>query len=150
MDTRYTLPDVIQTDAAINPGNSGGPLLNLHGQVVGVNFAIRSEVRSNSGVGFAVPAAVARRVVPALIEDGAYDYAYLGLSGSTISAGLAQTLELPDGQLGVYVAEVIPGGPSDDAGCAAATALSGRPASSTAAAHREPSTANRCSASRTW
>ncbi len=116
METRYTLPDVIQTDAAINPGNSGGPLLNLNGQVVGVNFAIRSEVRSNSGVGFAVPAAVVRRVVPALIEDGAYNYAYLGLSGSTISAELSKTLELPEGLLGVYVAEVIPGGPSDDAG----------------------------------
>ncbi len=116
METRYTLPDVIQTDAAINPGNSGGPLLDLYGQVVGVNFAIRSEVRSNSGVGFAIPAAVVRRVVPALIENGAYDYAYLGLSGSTISAELAKTLELPNDLLGVYVAEVIPGGPSDAAG----------------------------------
>jgi len=115
-DTRYTLPDVIQTDAAINPGNSGGPLIDLEGQVVGVNFAIRSEVRSNSGVGFAIPAAVARRVVPALIEKGAYDYAYLGLSGSTISAQAAKILELPEDLQGVYVAEVIPGGPSDQAG----------------------------------
>ena len=115
-DTRYTLPDVIQTDAAINPGNSGGPLIDLEGQVVGVNFAIRSEVRSNSGVGFAIPAAVARRVIPALIEKGAYDYAYLGLSGSTITAQVAKTLELPDDLQGVYVAEVIPGGPSDKAG----------------------------------
>ena len=114
--TRYTLPDVIQTDAAINPGNSGGPLVDLNGKVVGVNFAIRSEVGSNSGVGFAIPASVVRRVIPALIEAGRFDYAYLGLSGSSISADLASALDLPDGLLGVYVSEVIPGGPSADAG----------------------------------
>ncbi len=119
MSTRYTLPDVIQTDAAINPGNSGGPLIDLQGRVAGVNFAIRSQERSNSGVGFAIPAAVVRRVVPALIETGEYDYAYLGLSGSSISADIAGALDLPEGLLGVYVAEVIPGGPSADAGCAA-------------------------------
>ncbi len=114
--TRYTLPDVIQTDAAINPGNSGGPLIDLDGNVAGVNFAIRSEERVNSGVGFAIPAAVVRRVVPALINDGEFDYAYLGLSGSSIGADLAGALDLPDGLLGVYVAEVIPGGPSATAG----------------------------------
>ncbi|RME60398.1 MAG: 2-alkenal reductase, partial [Caldilineae bacterium] len=80
---RYALPEIIQTDAAINPGNSGGPLLNLHGEVVGVNFAIRSEVRSNSGVGFAIPVAVVQRVVPALIEEGVFTYPYLGISGAT-------------------------------------------------------------------
>lgn len=114
--TRYTLPDVIQTDAAINPGNSGGPLIDLEGRVAGVNFAIRSQQRSNSGVGFAIPASVVRRVVPALIEQGRYDYAYLGLSGSSITADLSTALELPEGLLGVYVAEVIPGGPSANAG----------------------------------
>jgi 2-alkenal reductase len=114
--TRYTLPDVIQTDAAINPGNSGGPLLDLNGRVVGVNFAIRSQVRANAGVGFAIPVSIVRRVVPALIADGNYSYSYLGLSGSSINAGLAQALELPDNQLGVYVATVIPGGPADAAG----------------------------------
>ena len=115
-ETRYTLPDVIQTDAAINPGNSGGPLLDLNGKVVGLNFAIRSEVRSNSGVGFAIPVSIMRRVIPALIEKGAYSYAYLGLSGSSIGPMLAGRLELPSNLLGVYVAEVIPGGPSDAAG----------------------------------
>lgn len=114
--TNYTLPDVIQTDAAINPGNSGGPLLDLNGNVVGINFAIRSQVRSNTGVGFAIPVSIIRRVVPALIEDGRYAYAYLGLSGSSINPYLAQALELPANHLGVYVATVIPGGPSDDAG----------------------------------
>lgn len=114
--TNYTLPDVIQTDAAINPGNSGGPLLDVNGNVVGVNFAIRSQERFNAGVGFAIPAAIIRRVVPALIEEGHYAYAYLGLSGSSINPFLAEALELPVNRLGVYVATVIPDGPSDEAG----------------------------------
>jgi S1-C subfamily serine protease len=115
-NNRYTLPDVIQTDAAINPGNSGGPLVNLTGEVVGVNFAIESQTRQNSGVGFTIPVSIVKRVVPALIEDGAYKYAYLGLEGSTISAQLAEALELPDNTLGVYVSAVVPGGPSETAG----------------------------------
>ena len=115
-NNRYTLPDVIQTDAAINPGNSGGPLLNLDGEVVGVNFAIESQTRQNSGVGFAIPSSIVQRVVPALIADGAYKYAYLGLEGSTISPQLAEALELPDNTLGVYVSGVVPGGPSAEAG----------------------------------
>jgi 2-alkenal reductase len=115
-NNRYTLPDVIQTDAAINPGNSGGPLVNLDGEVVGVNFAIESETRQNSGVGFTIPVSILKRVVPALIEEGAYKYAYLGLEGSTISPQLAEALELPDNTLGVYVSSVVPGGPSEQGG----------------------------------
>ncbi|MCB0061391.1 MAG: trypsin-like peptidase domain-containing protein, partial [Caldilineaceae bacterium] len=80
---QYTLPDVLQTDAAINPGNSGGPLLNLLGEVVGVNFAINSATRSNSGVGFAIPVNIVNRAVPALIEDGSYNYPYIGISGGS-------------------------------------------------------------------
>lgn len=114
--TRYSLPEVIQTDAAINPGNSGGPLLNLNGKVVGVNFAIRSEARSNSGVGFAIPVSVVKRVVPALISEGAYQYPFLGISGSTITAPVAAQENLEPNVLGVYVAQVISGGPSADAG----------------------------------
>lgn len=113
---RYTLPDVIQTDAAINPGNSGGPLINLRGEVVGVNFAIESPVRGNSGVGFTIPVSIVRRVIPALIEQGRFEYAFLGLSGSTISPELAKNLDLPNTLLGVYVATVIAGGPSEAAG----------------------------------
>lgn len=112
----YTLPDVIQTDAAINPGNSGGPLLDLNGNVVGVNFAIRSQERFNAGVGFAIPVSIVRRVIPALIADGHYAYAYLGLSGSSINPFLAEALDLPANHLGIYVATVIPDGPSDEAG----------------------------------
>jgi 2-alkenal reductase len=114
--SRYTLPDVVQTDAAINPGNSGGPLIDLAGRVVGVNFAIRSEIRANAGVGFAIPVSIIHRVVPALITEGHYAYAYLGMTGSTISAVMAEALELPENRLGVYVAEIIPGGPAAESG----------------------------------
>src|SRR5690606_37078581 len=73
----YSLPEVIQTDAPINPGNSGGPLLNLSGEVVGVNSAIRSSTGLNTGVGFAIPVAAVQRIVPSLIEDGTYSYPYM-------------------------------------------------------------------------
>ncbi|MCB0108878.1 MAG: trypsin-like peptidase domain-containing protein [Caldilineaceae bacterium] len=112
----YSLPDLIQTDAAINPGNSGGPLLDLAGEVVGVNFAINSPVRANSGVGFAIPASVIAKVVPALINDGAYHYAYLGIAGGTITAQVAQAHGLSDNVLGIYVGDVNQGGPAGKAG----------------------------------
>ena len=119
---RYSLPEVIQTDAAINPGNSGGPLLNLSGRVVGINFAIRTQERSNagtgvnSGVGFAIPITVANRVLPTLIRDGEYLYPFLGVAGGTISAPLAASMNLKPDVLGVLVNEVMRGGPSADAG----------------------------------
>src|SRR5690606_23444321 len=104
---QYSLPDVIQTDAPINPGNSGGPLVDLNGQVIGVNFAIRSEIRANSGVGFAIPVSVVRRVVPALIDEGFFRYAYLGISGGTISPQLAEQVDIPPNTLGVFVSGVV-------------------------------------------
>jgi 2-alkenal reductase len=112
----YSLPDVIQTDTAINPGNSGGPLLNLKGEVVGVNFAINSMSGSNSGVGFAIPVSVVEKIVPALINDGGYAYSYLGISGASINASVAEEQNLDDNQLGVYVATVVDGGPAAEAG----------------------------------
>ncbi|GAB4557264.1 MAG: trypsin-like peptidase domain-containing protein [Anaerolineae bacterium] len=113
---RYTLPDVIQTDAAINPGNSGGPLLNLSGEVVGVNFAIESPVRASSGIGFAIPVSIIQRVVPALIEEGKFHYAWLGIAGNDITPMLAKALDLPENTLGAYVQTVTPNGPADEAG----------------------------------
>lgn len=110
---RYTLPDVIQTDAAINPGNSGGPLLNLEGEVVGVNFAINSPVRANSGVGFAIPVGIVERIVPALINEGAYPYPYLGISGGTITRDLIEAENLPEDARGAWVGAVVDGGPSE-------------------------------------
>ncbi len=114
--TNYALPDIIQTDAAINPGNSGGPLLNLHGEVVGVNFAINSPVRANAGVGFAIPASIVAKVVPALIEEGFYRYPFLGIAGTTITADVAAEQDIPANTLGVFVAQVVRGGPADEAG----------------------------------
>lgn len=124
-ENRYTLPDVIQTDAAINPGNSGGPLLNLDGEVVGVNFAIESPVRSNSGVGFAIPVSVLSRVAPALIADGRFAYPFLGISGTGITPEVAKQLELENTQTGAYVGGVIPDGPADEAGVIGADPDSG-------------------------
>jgi 2-alkenal reductase len=114
--SRYSLPDVIQTDTAINPGNSGGPLLNLNGEVVGINFAINSTAGSNSGVGFAIPVSVVQKVAPALIAEGKFDYAYLGIAGQTINAFVAEESEIADNTLGVIVAEVVSGGPAGEAG----------------------------------
>ncbi len=121
-ESRYTLPDVIQTDAAINPGNSGGPLLNLNGEVVGVNFAIESESRANSGVGFAIPVSIVERIVPALIENGAYNYPYLGISGTSITPALARELGVENEVTGAYVASVVAGSPAADAGLVGAAA----------------------------
>ena len=108
--------DIIQTDAAINPGNSGGPLLNLAGEVIGVNTAIESSTQQNSGVGFAVPSNIIARVAPTLATKGHYDHPWLGISGGTITACVATQMGLPAEQLGVLVAEVTGGGPAQAAG----------------------------------
>ncbi len=112
----FSIPDSIQTDAAINPGNSGGPLLNEQGEVIGVNAQIRSESRSNSGVGFAVPINVVNRVVPALIADGEYVHSYIGVSGSTLSPICADDLGLPQTLRGALVNLVLPDTPAARAG----------------------------------
>jgi 2-alkenal reductase len=112
----YTIPDSIQTDAAINPGNSGGPLLNERGEVIGVNAQIRSEVRANSGVGFAVPVSILGRVVPSLIDSGRYEHSYLGVRGVTFSPLCGPDLDLDPARRGVIVEEVLAGGPAARAG----------------------------------
>lgn len=114
--TGYNIPLAIQTDAAINPGNSGGPLLNERGQVIGVNFQIQSAVRSNSGVGFAIPINIVQRVVPALIANGVYKHAWLGISGQTYSPAWAEALGYPETARGAYVVTVREGGPAARAG----------------------------------
>lgn len=114
--TGYSIPLAIQTDAAINPGNSGGPLLNDRGQVIGVNFQIRSAVRSNSGVGFAIPINIVQRVVPALIRDGVYKHAWLGIRGQTYTPAWAEALGFPRDARGAYVMSVITDGPAARAG----------------------------------
>ena len=113
----FSIPQVIQTDAAINPGNSGGPLLDLQGRVIGVNTAIRTLLGGNIGIGFAVPVNLVKRIVPRLIEEGKFHYPYLGITAETefTLAQLAVELDLPTDR-GVLVAAVVPGGPADQAG----------------------------------
>ena len=114
--TTFQIPDIIQTDAAINPGNSGGPLLNLHGEVIGVNTAIESPVRGSSGIGYAVPANIVSNIVPQIIANGRVDTPWLGISGQILTEETAVTLGLPDTQQGILVSEVIGGGPAAAAG----------------------------------
>jgi 2-alkenal reductase len=122
----YTLPAVIQTDAPINPGNSGGPLLNLDGQVVGINAAIASTTGANSGVGFSIPVAAIQRIVPNLIADGRHVYSYLGVSfDDEISLADQALYDIPQ-TLGAYVVGIAAGGPADAAGLRAANQNSGR------------------------
>jgi 2-alkenal reductase len=122
--TTYSLPEVIQTDAPINPGNSGGPLLNLAGEVVGVNAAIASTTGAGSGVGFSIPVGAVRLVVPALIEDGEYVYPYMGASfDDEVSLDDQAIYDLPQTR-GAYVLGVTRGGPADQAGLSPANAAS--------------------------
>jgi 2-alkenal reductase len=118
--TPFRIPRAIQTDAAINPGNSGGPLLNLDGEVVGVNAQIASQTGTNTGVGFAIPSDVVRRVVPALIEEGAYPWPWLGVSGTSVNLLIQQANDLSI-QRGAYIAQVVEGGPAEEAGLQGAT-----------------------------
>ena len=122
--TRFSIPQAIQTDAAINPGNSGGPLLNMEGEVIGVNAQIRTAggTMANSGVGFAIPSNVVRLIAPVLIEEGAYEWPYLGVQGVRQGVDLAiqRANELPT-QQGAYIHQVIPGGPAAEAGLQGST-----------------------------
>jgi S1-C subfamily serine protease len=115
-NSTYSIPEVIQTDAAINPGNSGGPLLNRHGEVIGINAMIISESGSSDGVGFAVPINIAKQIVPTLIAGEDYEYAWLGISGASVISEVAQAMELPAGAQGVLIISVAQNGPAAQAG----------------------------------
>ena len=116
-NTAYSIPQAIQTDAAINPGNSGGPLLNLKGEVVGVNAQIETSGTggSNLGVGFAIPVSIVQRVIPALIQTGRYNWSWLGVSGFTVDPSLVKAMSLPVEQ-GAYISSITSGGPAETAG----------------------------------
>ena len=118
----YSEGDIIQTDAALNPGNSGGPLLNLNGEVIGVNAAINTSGYTasgepvNSGIGFAISINIVKRVVPSLIANGKFDYPYLGLSSvDDLALADIEALGLKS-YTGVYVTGVVAGGPAEQAG----------------------------------
>ena len=115
-DSQFSNPNIIQTDTPINPGNSGGPLLDRYANVIGINAQIISRSGSSSGVGFAVPINTAKRIVPVLIEEGDYSYAYLGISGTTLGNILAEINGLPSQTRGVLLVGVVPDGPADKAG----------------------------------
>jgi S1-C subfamily serine protease len=112
----YSIPDVIQTDAAINPGNSGGVLVDIEGKLIGVTTAIESPVRANSGIGYVVPSVIVQKVVPILIKDGSYQQPWIGISGHDLTPELAKLMNLDSTQHGALVIEITAGSPADTAG----------------------------------
>ena len=107
--------DFLQTDAAINPGNSGGPLLNLNGEVIGINTAISSRSGGYDGIGFAIPSNLARWVGEQLVDSGTVRRAYLGVAIQPVDNGLAEKFGVPVGQ-GALISQVMPDSPADEAG----------------------------------
>ena len=111
----FSIPDVIQTDAAVNPGNSGGPLLNMKGQVIGITTAIQSGTGEFAGIGFAVPSNTISKIVPILIKEGKYKHPWLGISGVDIDPDLANVLGLQDTK-GLLVVSIVKNSPAEKAG----------------------------------
>jgi S1-C subfamily serine protease len=118
---QFSIPQIIQTDAAINPGNSGGPLFNYRGEVIGVNTAIRSNVEQSAGIGFAVPSNIVRLMADQLIAAGRVEHSYLGITGTTLTSNIAEALGLDMRTTGVLISSVVTGGPAAAAGLRGAT-----------------------------
>jgi 2-alkenal reductase len=115
--TPYNIPQAIQTDAAINPGNSGGPLINMRGEVIGINAQIRvsEEGGGNTGIGFAIPINILKLIYPNLLQEGSYRWPYLGVSSPSENA-LSLSATDVEAQRGALIAQVESGGPSAEAG----------------------------------
>ncbi len=111
----FSIPSVIQTDAAINPGNSGGPLINMEGKVIGVNSAIYTRTGYFVGVGFALPSNMVNKVALSIIETGSFRHPWLGVSGTNITPGIAKSLDLQEPR-GFLVVDVVSGSPAEKAG----------------------------------
>ena len=112
----FSMPQVVQTDAAINPGNSGGPLVDRGGRVIAISTQIARRSGGSMGVGFGIPVNTAKLIVPELIDKGRYEYSYLGISGFSLSNTLADAMSLPDDSRGAVIAAVIEDSPAEDAG----------------------------------
>lgn len=117
----FSIPEVIQTSAAINPGNSGGPLLNMAGQVIGMNTAIRTDTGDFAGIGYAIPSNQIARIVPALIKDGTYQHPWLGIEGRTLTRDIALANGLARDTKGVVIEKVEANSSASKAGLVAAT-----------------------------
>jgi len=111
----YTIPDIIQTDAPINPGNSGGVLVDIYGRLIGVTTAIESPVRANAGIGYVVPSIIVNKIVPVLINEGSYQQPWIGITGTTLTAEIAELIDLDANVRGALVIEVTPDSPADKA-----------------------------------
>lgn len=118
---RFSIPDVIQTSAAINPGNSGGPLLNMFGQVIGMNTAIKTDTGNFAGIGYAIPSNQIARIVPILIKDGTYKHPWLGIVGRSLTPDTALVNGLARNFKGVVVEKVSTDSSASKAGLEAAT-----------------------------
>jgi S1-C subfamily serine protease len=108
-DKGFSIPNAIQTDASINPGNSGGPLLDMRGQVIGVNTAGIFP----GGIGLAVPSNTVIRIIPVLIEEGNYTHPWLGITGTTLTADLAKRENIDRNQKGVIIDNIVKDSPAD-------------------------------------
>ena len=115
-NTPFSVAQVVQTDAAINPGNSGGPLVDRNGRVIAISSQIASQSGGSMGVGFGIPVNTAKVIVPELIDEGSYEYSFLGISGFTLSTPLAEAMSLPEGLRGTVIAMVLQDSPADEAG----------------------------------
>ncbi len=111
----FSIPDIIQTDAAINPGNSGGPLIDMGGRVIGINTAIFSNTGVYSGIGFAIPSNFLIKIIPELIQKGYYEHPYIGINGFDITPEIADLMKLPEA-VGFLVVNVTDGSPASLAG----------------------------------
>jgi S1-C subfamily serine protease len=111
----FSIPNVLQTDAAINPGNSGGPLINMKGNVVGVNTAIQTNTGTFSGIGFAVSSRTVEEVVPEIIETNDYEHSWLGVTGLNVNSEIAGAMNLENAS-GFLIQSVIEDGPAAEAG----------------------------------
>ncbi|HEX5904858.1 MAG TPA: trypsin-like peptidase domain-containing protein [Candidatus Nitrosocosmicus sp.] len=111
----FSIPDIIQTDAAINPGNSGGPLIDMNGRVIGINTAIFSNTGVYSGIGFAIPSNFLSKIIPELIQKGSYQHPYIGINGFDITPEIANLVNLPEA-VGFLVVNVTDGSPASRSG----------------------------------